>query len=60
MLTDASIVAVDDGFVRESIVDPNAAIKAGYAANIMPADFGGKLSESQIEGLIEYIKALMP
>ncbi len=46
----------DDTYIRESIVDPNAAIVDGYQP-LMPS-FQGQLSEEQIRQLIEYIKSL--
>jgi cytochrome c oxidase subunit 2 len=46
----------DEGYLRESIVEPAAKIVAGYGP-IMPT-FAGQLSEEQIFDLIEYIKSL--
>jgi cytochrome c oxidase subunit II len=42
------------GFVKESIVDPNAYIAKGFAPNIMPQNFGSSLSPKQIDDLAGY------
>jgi mono/diheme cytochrome c family protein len=39
-------------FVRESIVDPNKEIASGYQPNVMPQDFGQKLSQKEIDDLV--------
>ncbi|MBV8832777.1 MAG: cytochrome c oxidase subunit II [Acidobacteriaceae bacterium] len=52
-------VLADDGYIRESILDPNAKIVYGYQPNIMP-NFTGQISEEQLVALISYIKALSP
>ncbi len=48
-------ITVDENYLRESILNPNAKIVAGYAA-VMPS-FKGQLSDDQIDAIIEYIKA---
>lgn len=57
-LTDGSIVIVDEAYVLESIVDPNAKITLGFTAGIMPKDFSEKLSASDIEAIIAYMRTL--
>ena len=57
-LDDGTTVTVDEAYLRESILDPNAKVVEGFLPDIMPGDFGEKLSESQIDLLIEYIKVL--
>ena len=42
------------GFIRESIVDPNAYIAKGYAPNVMPYGFGSSLSATQIAALVGF------
>lgn len=54
-LTDGSSLAADDNYIRESILEPNAKVVAGYAPQ-MPS-FQGKLKDDQITALIEFIKA---
>ena len=52
-LTTGASVVVDEAFLRESIVNPNATIIQGYPA-IMPAL---KLSKQELNGLLVYIKS---
>jgi mono/diheme cytochrome c family protein len=42
-------------FVHESIVDPNKEIASGYQANVMPQDFGQKLSDKQLDDLVAFL-----
>lgn len=55
-LADGSQVTVDDNYVRESIMQPNAKVVKGYSP-VMPT-FAGQLSDEQINALIDYIKSL--
>jgi cytochrome c oxidase subunit 2 len=55
-LADGSTVTADDAYIRESILQPNAKIVAGYAP-VMPS-FQGLVSEEQILALTAYIKSL--
>jgi mono/diheme cytochrome c family protein len=41
--------------IHEDIIDPNAEIAQGYAANIMPQNFGEMLSEEELEQLVEFL-----
>jgi cytochrome c oxidase subunit II len=45
----------DQDFVRESIVEPNAHIEKGYQPNVMPQDFEQKLSDAELDALVEYL-----
>jgi cytochrome c oxidase subunit 2 len=45
----------DPQFVRESIVDPNAKVTAGYPADVMPQNFGDQLSTEQLDALVQYL-----
>jgi cytochrome c oxidase subunit 2 len=47
---------VDENYIRESIVDPNAKVVKGYPAAM--TSFAGQLSEEEMMGVIEYIKSL--
>ncbi len=58
-LNDGRTVIADDAYLRESILQPNAKIVAGFEPNIMP-NFQGQLSEEQVIQLIAYIKSLSP
>ena len=55
-LSDGSHVLVDDGYLRESIINSRAKMVAGYPP-IMPS-YQGQLSEEQLNQLIAYIKSL--
>ena len=54
--TDGTSATVDENYVRESILDPQAKIVAGYTP-AMPT-FKGKLRNKQLTCLIEFIKSL--
>jgi len=56
-LNDGKTVLADDAYIRESILNPNAKIVAGYKSDIMPA-FQGQISEEGLLQLIVYIKSL--
>jgi cytochrome c oxidase subunit 2 len=43
------------GFIRESITDPNAYIAKNFAPNVMPGDFGTKLSSKQLDDVAAYL-----
>jgi cytochrome c oxidase subunit II len=55
-LADGSKVVADDGYIRESILQPQAKIVAGYQP-VMPS-FQGQLTEEQILALTAYIRSL--
>ncbi len=54
-LADGQSVEVDENYLRESILEPQAKLAAGYQP-IMPT-FQGLLREREISALIEFIKA---
>jgi cytochrome c oxidase subunit II len=56
LLADGSTVTADDGYIRESILQPKAKIVAGYQP-VMPT-FQGLVTEEQIISLTAYIKSL--
>jgi len=56
-LSDGRSVLADDSFIRESILNPNAKVVAGYRPDVMPT-FQGQLTEEQLLQLIVYIKSL--
>jgi cytochrome c oxidase subunit 2 len=49
-------LTVDENYIRESILDPQARIVAGYQP-VMPT-FQGTLNSKQVDALIAYIKSL--
>jgi len=57
-LADGTTVVADEAYLREAIVDPNARLVQGFPANVMPAGYGDRLSDEEIDALIAYIKSL--
>jgi cytochrome c oxidase subunit 2 len=55
-LADGSSVKVDDNYLRESILEPNAKVVTGFAP-AMPT-LKGTLKDKQIDAVIAYIKSL--
>jgi cytochrome c oxidase subunit 2 len=55
-LSNGSRVAVDESYVRESILNPQAKLVAGYGP-LMPT-FQGLVSEENVMALVEYVKSL--
>ena len=55
-LADGKSVKVDEDYIHESIIEPQAKIVRGYAP-VMPT-FKGKLKDKEIAGIIEFIKSL--
>ena len=54
-LSDGSVVTVDDAYVKESILNPQAKIVAGFETVLMPTfDF----TDEQIADIIAYLKTL--
>lgn len=58
-LDDNSSITVDENYLRESILRPQAKARAAYAASkgVMPP-FEGQLKEHELAALIAYIKSL--
>ena len=54
-LADGSSVSVDDNYIRESIIEPQAKIREGYRP--VMATYQGLLSDEDITALIEFIKS---
>ena len=55
-LNNGQTVRADEGYIRESILNPQAKIVTGFGA-IMPS-FQGQLSEEQLLQLVAYVKSL--
>jgi cytochrome c oxidase subunit II len=49
-------VLVDDNYLRESIMEPNAKVVEGYEP-VMPT-YSGRLKDKQVNALVDYIKSL--
>jgi cytochrome c oxidase subunit 2 len=57
-LSDGSVVIADEGYVRDSILDPKGQVAAGYAP-VMPT-FAGQVSEDDLAKLVAYIESIGP
>jgi cytochrome c oxidase subunit 2 len=55
-LANGKVVKADEGYIRDSILLPQADVAAGYEP-LMPT-FAGRLSEEEVVELIAYIKSL--
>ena len=55
---DGTRAVADEDYLRIALVNTNGQIVQGYPANGMPQDLGDRLTEEEINGLIEYIKSL--
>ncbi|MEX2436361.1 MAG: cytochrome c oxidase subunit II [Balneolaceae bacterium] len=55
-LQSGETITVDENYIRESILEPNAKIVEGYNP-VMPS-FSGSLDDRQIDGIIEYLKTV--
>ncbi len=56
VMEDGTRLTVDENYLRESILDPQARIVAGFEP-VMPT-FQGRLSDQEITAIISYIKSL--
>lgn len=56
-LSDGSSAVIDDAYLLESILSPQARLVAGFEQAAMP-NYDGLVSESDAEALAEYIKSL--
>lgn len=57
-LSDGSTVTADDAYLKDSIVSPDKQIPKGFTKGVMPTDFSQKLSASDVQDIIAYIKTL--
>jgi cytochrome c oxidase subunit 2 len=55
--TDGSTAQFDENYVRQSMMEPQAKIVAGFQGVVMPS-FQGQVKEEEINDIIEYIKTL--
>lgn len=55
-LSDGKVVVADDRYIRDSILDPNAQVAAGYQP-VMPT-FAGEVSEDDLAKLVAYIQSI--
>ncbi len=52
---DKTLQGKDEAFIRESIVDPNAEIAAGFQPGIMP-QYGEQLESTQVADLVAFLQ----
>jgi cytochrome c oxidase subunit 2 len=52
---DEALQGEDTDFIRESIANPNAQVAEGYQPNVMPEDYDERLSDVQLDALVEYL-----
>jgi cytochrome c oxidase subunit II len=55
-MADGSTITVDENYIRESILTPQAKLVAGFPPTMPP--FQGVLDEDQIKAIIEYLKSV--
>ncbi|MCB0361539.1 MAG: cytochrome c oxidase subunit II [Bdellovibrionales bacterium] len=53
---DGTSAIADENYIRESVLNPNAKVVAGFVP-AMPT-FAGQLSEQELMGIVEYLKSL--
>ena len=47
-----------EDYIKESILMPNAVLSEGYQANIMPQNFGERVSDQDLNDLVAYFKSV--
>jgi cytochrome c oxidase subunit 2 len=52
---DKALKGKDEAFIKQSIITPNAVIAPGYPKDVMPQDFGKRLTPDQIDALVAYL-----
>jgi cytochrome c oxidase subunit II len=57
-LINGQLVLVDEQYIRESILNPNAKIVAGYSQPSLMPTYQGQVTEDQLIELVEFIKSL--
>ena len=53
---DEALKDKDADFIEESIKDPNKEVASGFSPNIMPQDYGSKLSSKEIADLVAFLQ----
>ena len=54
-MSDGSVVTIDEAYIHESILNPNAKVVEGFPANAMPQY---SLSDAEIADIIEFMKSI--
>lgn len=57
VLADGTTITVDEAYLKESILDPNAKIVQGFSPNVMPP-YRDRLSDKELKAIIAFIKSL--
>ena len=57
-LNNGQVIIADEEYIRESILQPNAKIVAGYTAPSLMPTYAGQISEQELLELIAFIKSL--
>lgn len=57
-LTSGESVTIDENYIRKSILEPLAQVRAGFQP-VMPS-YQGRLRENEIDALVAFIKSLNP
>ncbi len=52
---DQGLKGKDEAFIKQSIVDPNAEITAGFQPDVMPQNFGQTLGPDEVDALVKYL-----
>lgn len=52
---DGALKGESADFIKTSIVDPNAVIAKGYPPDVMPQDFGTRLSPEELDAVVQYL-----
>lgn len=55
--TDKGPAKVDEAYLREAVLEPNAKIVTGFQAGVMPT-YAGQLNDDDVRAVIEFIKTL--
>lgn len=58
ILTDGTVIVVDEVYLRTSILEPNLQVPKDYPANVMPSTYKDLLNEQQVDEIIAFIKTL--
>jgi mono/diheme cytochrome c family protein len=52
---DKALKGTTEAFLRESILDPNASVAAGFQKGVMPTTYGSQLTKPQIDTLVAFL-----
>jgi cytochrome c oxidase subunit 2 len=55
---DGTSHTVDDDYLKEAILNPNAKVREGYPPSVMPQNFSELISEQQLAEIIAFIKSI--